>query len=109
MSLSPGTIWAIIAAVGVGTFLLRFSFLGLVGGRRLPDWALRLLRYTPVAVIPGLMAPQIVQPAAGGTAPDPVTLLVAGVVIAVGAFGRNAIWAMLAGAATLALATLALR
>ena len=40
---------------GIGTFLVRFSFLGLIGNRDLPPWLLRHLRYTPVAVFPALV------------------------------------------------------
>ncbi|GAB4267666.1 MAG: AzlD domain-containing protein [Pararhodobacter sp.] len=101
MTLSQTTIWTIIIALGVGTFALRFSFLGLIGQRQLPDWALRLLRYTPVAVIPGLMAPQVFAPGSNGL-PDPVSLAVAAVTLAVGTWRRHVIWAMVAGAATLA-------
>lgn len=95
------TIWLVIILLGVGSFVLRFSFLGLIGDRQLPEWALRLLRYTPVAVIPGLMAPQIFLPIEGGTMPDPVKLAAAGVTIAVGLWSRNVIAAMAAGVAVL--------
>ncbi|MCB1398133.1 MAG: AzlD domain-containing protein [Rhodobacter sp.] len=101
MTFSPALIWTVIVLLAIGTFALRFSFLGLIGKRQLPDWALRLLRYTPVAVIPGLMAPQIFLPAAGETAPDPVRLTAAAITVAVGLWTRNAIWAMIAGAAVM--------
>lgn len=98
-------IWTMIIALGIGTFLLRFSFLALLGKRELPDGMLRLLRYTPVAVIPGLMAPQIFLPALGDTGPDPVKLAAAVVTVAVGVWRKNVIVAMIAGIATLALLT----
>ncbi|WP_323037531.1 AzlD domain-containing protein [Pararhodobacter sp.] len=94
-------IWTVIIATGIGTFLLRFSFLALLGKRALPEGLLRLLRYTPVAVIPGLMAPQIFLPALGSTGPDPVKLVAALVTVAVGVWFRNVIGAMVAGIATL--------
>ncbi|MEM9343981.1 MAG: AzlD domain-containing protein [Pseudomonadota bacterium] len=62
MNYDTATIWGIIAVMGVGTFLIRFSFLGIIGDRELPPWVLRLLRFTPVAVIPGLVAPLVVRP-----------------------------------------------
>ena len=36
----PGdaTIWLMIAVLGVATFLIRFSFLGLMGDRDMPPW-----------------------------------------------------------------------
>ena len=47
---SGAEIWWIIVALGVATYTIRFSFLGLIGNRDLPDWLLRHLRYTPVAI-----------------------------------------------------------
>lgn len=102
---SAATVWTVIALLGLGTFALRYSFLGLLGRFAFPPWALRLLRYTPVAVIPGLMAPQIFLPALGETAPDPVRIAAAALTVAVGVWSRNVIWAMLSGAAALAALT----
>lgn len=107
--MSDGTIWLVIVLLGIGTFALRFSFLGIIGNRPLPGWVLRLLRYTPVAVIPGLMAPQIARPMAETGLPDPALLAAVAVTLALGVWSRNAIWAMLGGAAALAAVTLLLR
>lgn len=94
-------IWLIILGLGLGTFLLRFSFLGAIGRRPMPEWALRHLRYTAVAIIPGLMAPQVFFPAATGGQTDPARLIAAGITLAVGLWTRSLLWAMLAGAASL--------
>ena len=59
-------LWLIIIVLGIGSFGLRFMFLGLVGDRALPDWLLRHLRYTAVAILPALVAPIVVWPAATG-------------------------------------------
>ena len=77
MTYSNSTIWLIILALGVGTYLIRLSFLGLVGDRKMPDWVMRHLRYTPVAVLPGLVAPLVLWPEATGGEPDPVRLAAA--------------------------------
>ena len=63
-SMDAGYIWTIIIVLGVGTYLIRFSFLGLIVGKDLPDWVLRHLRYTAVAVLPGSVAPLVLWPAA---------------------------------------------
>ena len=55
MNYSTGEIWLIISAMAVGTFAIRFSFLGMIGDRPMPPLVLRLLRYTPVAVLPGMV------------------------------------------------------
>jgi branched-subunit amino acid transport protein len=100
---SAAEIWAVILILGLGTFLIRFSFLGLVGRRGWPPLVMRLLRYTPVAVIPGLVAPLVLWPAAPGGGFDPVRLAAAAVTLAAGLWLRSVLWAILAGAATLGL------
>ena len=104
MNADSATIWLIIAVLAVGTFLIRFSFLGLIGGKNLPDWALRLLRYTPVAVIPGLVAPLVLWPEATGGQPDPARLTAAAATVAAGYWSKNFLVAVIAGGITLALA-----
>jgi len=95
---SPTTIWIVILALALGSFALRFSFLGLIGGRPMPDWLLRHLRYAAVAVLPGLVAPLILWPAANNGELDPARLFAAGVTLAVGLVARNVLAAMAAGA-----------
>ncbi len=94
-------LWLFIAALGVGTFALRFVFLGLIGDRPLPEWLLRHLRYTAVALIPALVAPLVVWPAASGGALDAPRLIAALVTLAIGYVTRNVILAIAGGALTL--------
>ncbi|MBK1635456.1 AzlD domain-containing protein [Rhodovulum adriaticum] len=101
MSQSTLEIWAIIAALGVGTFLLRFSFLGMIGNRKMPDWVLRHLRYTPVAVLPALVAPMVVWPQATGGDFDLPRVLAAAATVLLGYLTRNVLAAIGAGAVTL--------
>ena len=101
MELSKAEVWTIIVALGLGTYLIRFSFLGIIGSRPLPPLILRLLRYTPVAIIPGLVAPLVLWPAATDGQPDPARLLAAAVTLGVGWWTRGFFPAMAAGAATL--------
>ena len=102
------TIWTVIALLGVGTFLIRFSFLGLIGGKALPPWVLRHLRYTAVAVLPGLVAPLVLWPAATGGDPDPARMAAAVATVAVGLWRRSVLAGMIAGIVVL-YAGLALR
>lgn len=98
-----GTIdlWIIIVALGVGSFGLRFAFLGLVGDRAMPEWLLRHLRYTAVAVIPALVAPLVVWPSATGGEPDATRLAAAAAAFATGYFTKNVFAAMGVGATVL--------
>jgi len=54
------TLWVVILLLAIGSFALRFAFIGLIGNRPLPDWVLRHLRYTAVAFLPGLVAPLVI-------------------------------------------------
>ena len=64
-----------------------------------------MLRYTAVAVLPALVAPQVIWPAAMQGHPDPARLLAAAVTVAAGLLTRHTLWAILAGGAALALGT----
>ena len=94
-------LWLVIVGLGLGSYLLRFAFIGLVGGREMPAWLLRHLRYTAVAVLPALVAPQIAWPAATGGDLDPARLLAGVVTVAVGLATRSVFAAIFAGAMTL--------
>ena len=97
MDYSKAEIWLIIVVLGIGTFFLRYSFLGLIGNRALPEWALRYLRYTPVAVLPGLVAPLVLWPSATQGEIDPARLIAAGATVLVGIVTRNTLAAILGG------------
>lgn len=97
------TFWLVTAGLGLGTYAIRFSFLGALGNRQLPRWALRALRYTGVAMLPALVAPAAVWPASTGGAISPLHLMVAGITLAVGALMRNTIAAIICGATALLL------
>lgn len=94
-------IWTTIIALGIGTWLIRFSFLGLIGNRQLPEWALRHLRYVPVAVMPGIVAPLVAWPAATDGQLDPARLLAVLVALGIGAMLRSTLGAIIAGMASL--------
>ena len=102
MSYSELTIWTTIAILGAGTYLIRFSFLGLVGDRKMPDWVLRHLRYTPVAILPGLVAPLVMWPKATAGEPDPIRFAAAAITVAVAWWTKNMLAGAAAGAGTLA-------
>lgn len=104
MSEQDWRIWAVILGLGLGTYVLRLSFLGLIGNRPLPPLVLKWLRYTPMAVIPGLVAPAAVWPQATGGETDPARLLAAVAAVIVGIATRSTLTALGAGIAALVLA-----
>lgn len=52
------TIWIMIAIIGVGTYLLRFSFLS-ISKPSYPKAVAKALRFVPVTVLAALAAPKI--------------------------------------------------
>ena len=101
MTYSTGEIWTIILLLGLGTYLIRLSFLGLIGNRPMPPLVLKLLRYTPVAVLPGMVAPLVLWPAATGGEPDLARGIAALTAFGIGLATRSTIGAMVGGAAAL--------
>ena len=49
----------VILIIGVGTYLERLSFIGIVGEREIPDWALVPLRYVAPAAFAAIVAPAV--------------------------------------------------
>ena len=94
-------IWVVIIALAIGSYLLRFSFLGLIGDREMPPWLLRHLRYTAVAILPALVAPIVVWPNGLGAAPDPKHIAAAAATLIAGYVTRNTFAAIAAGAIAL--------
>lgn len=99
--METSTIWTVIILLGLGSYALRFLFIGIVGDRPMPDWLLRHLRYTAVAIIPGLVAPLVVWPGATGGEIDLPRLSAAIATLFVGWMTRNVIAAITGGAITL--------
>lgn len=84
-------IWIVIIALAIGSFGLRFVFVGLIGDRELPPVLLRHLRYTAVAILPGLVAPLVIWPAATGGELDPPRMAAALVTMTVGYWRKSVI------------------
>ncbi len=57
--------WIAIGCLAVGTFLIRYSFLGLFGSRALPPSAVRLVQLAVPAIFAALVLPLIAIPAPG--------------------------------------------
>lgn len=101
MNYTDAQIWLIIGVLAIGTYLIRFSFLGLIGNRNMPPLVLQLLRFTPVAVLPGMVAPLALFPQATGGETDPARLIATLAVLLVGWWRKNAMWGVVAGVVVL--------
>lgn len=56
------TIWLTIAGVGLGSYLLRLSFIALWQRLRVPPLVNRALEYVPSAVLAALVVPALLRP-----------------------------------------------
>ncbi len=101
--MNSAQLWTVILSLGVGSFLLRFSFIGFIGNRQMPEWLLRHLRYTAVAILPALVAPLVVWSDGPGTAPDFGQIAAAIGTVFFGWRTKNVFIAIFAGATILSL------
>lgn len=86
--MSAAYIWTIIIGLFLASYLIRFSFLGLLGRGAPSPTVERLLRYVPSAVLPALIAPMVFLDGQGGMAPAH-SMIGAGVALAVGLATRH--------------------
>lgn len=61
--MSKLSLWSLFAAVGLGTFVLRFLFIYLFGKIEMPRWLQRALRFVPAAALAALVFPALTHPA----------------------------------------------
>jgi branched-subunit amino acid transport protein len=101
---SSTTIWLVIFGLAAGTYLIRFSFLGLLDGDKMPLWMSRHLKFVGVAVMPGIAAPAVIWPDATGGELDLARLLAAAAALGIGMWRRSVLASVLAGLITLYLA-----
>jgi len=52
--------WVMVIIIGIGTYALRLSFIGLLGTRPMPIWAQRPLRFVAPSVLAALVVPAVV-------------------------------------------------
>lgn len=100
-SIDSTLLWTVIVGLAIGSYGLRFLFIGFVGDRQLPPWVMRHLRYTAVAIIPALIAPLVAWPSATQGVIDAPRLLAALATLIVGLSTKNVLLAMVTGVGSL--------
>ena len=89
MSASTPTLWIIITGLALGSWLLRFSFWGIISNKELPKWAKRHLQYTVVAVMPGIIAPLVFLPHTTNDVFDLLRFVAATITLAIGDWAKS--------------------
>jgi len=92
------SLWLFFLTIGLGTFLLRFSFIYLFGKVDMPDWLKRALHYVPVSVLAALVFPALISPAGSPDISPGNVRLLAGLGGALVAWKtRNVLWTIMVG------------
>ncbi|WP_264211007.1 AzlD domain-containing protein [Leisingera thetidis] len=108
MSGIPAVIlWTVILGLALGSFGLRFVFIGFMGGKPIAPWLMRHLRYTAVAIIPALVAPLVVWPVPTDGVPSLMHIAAAAATFAAGYLTRNVLIGLGTGGLALVLLYLA--
>ena len=55
--------WVVVVVIGIGTYLMRLSFVAVFGRFGVPVWLESPLRYVAPAVLAALVAPAVLAPA----------------------------------------------
>lgn len=92
-------IWSVIGALALVTYAIRYSFIGLIGDRKLPPALAEGLSFVPVTVLPALVAPAVFSDADGAFALDAAQVLAAAATVGVGVWLRGILPALIAGSA----------
>lgn len=53
--------WAIVAAMAIGTFLIRYSFIGLFANRDIPPWLENALKFMVPAIFAAIICSGVVM------------------------------------------------
>ncbi len=53
--------WAIVAAMAIGTFLIRYSFIGLFANRDIPPWLEHALKFMVPAIFAAIVCSGVVM------------------------------------------------
>lgn len=100
--MSELTLWGLFIAVGIGTFALRFSFIGLHGRLHIPPMLKRALAYVPASVLAALVFPAVALPGPEHVFAFDNLRIPAAVVAALVAWkSRNTLLTLVAGMGTL--------
>jgi branched-subunit amino acid transport protein len=98
---SEAYLWLLFVAIGVGTYLLRGSFILMAGSQRQPVWMNRALRFVPASLMAALVFPALVRLQAEGLEYDWPRLLAALIAALIAWRSGNMLWTVMAGMGTL--------
>lgn len=91
-------LWIAMVATGLATFLIRLSFIALLGRLKMPELATRALRFVPPAVLSAIIFPELFLYGGEWNLSHDNIRLLAGIVAALVAYRtKNVVWTIIAG------------
>jgi len=94
--------WPVVLILGVGTYLIRYSFILIMDKVTLPDAFHRMLRFIPAAVLSALVVPGVLLHRDGVTTfADWERVIAALVAVVVAWKTRSILWTIASGMVTL--------
>jgi branched-subunit amino acid transport protein len=95
------SIWLVMVAAGVITFLTRLSFIAAEGRLTLPRWFHAMLPFVPVATLTAILVPEVLRPGgAWNLSPGSPRIVAGAVAVLVAALSRNVLLTLTLGFAT---------
>lgn len=92
------SLWIAMIATGLATFLIRLSFIALLGHLKMPEIATRALRFVPPAVLSAIIFPELFRYGGAWDLSLSNVRLLAGLIAALVAYRtKNVVWTILAG------------
>ena len=91
-------LWVAMIATGLATFLIRLSFIALLGRLKMPEIAVRALRFVPPAVLSAIIFPELFRYGGEWNLSPANIRILAGVIAALVAYRtKNVVWTILVG------------
>ncbi len=92
------SLWLVMVAGGLVTFLTRLSFIAAEGRVAVPRWFRAMLPFVPIATLTALIAPELLRPGGAWSASPHNPRLVAGLLaVVVAAVSRNVLLTICVG------------
>ena len=95
------TVWLMMLGIGAGTFLIRFSFIWLLGQGQIRPGFQRVLRFVPAAVLSALIMPSFVFSQHAAYSPDVARILAGSVAAVIASRSGNVLLTISVGMGTL--------
>lgn len=96
-NMEASTFWIVTLGLAMGTYILRACFLVFIDNEKLPQWLLRHLNYTAVAILPALIAPMVIFVKDGDLQNSRIRAIAACFALFIGIWRRSVLLSIIVG------------